>query len=266
MGLRALATTWIAVFALTVVAWASPGAEHDGWPAQLHGDPAELVFSELPPLDSVAASPLAVANITASEAVALQSAPAGTTSGKVAQPEGASKAINLAGPPAALLMLLQGVLCVVFVRGRRKWALLAVAAISLGRTGLNALPRLLVSGPNTANRAEASQPVVPDGQRLSSESHAPDFDFVALLRRLESEPPAFPGSSSLLDKIASHPEVGLDLTQAVSGSFVSFALVPQAFSFGETAPCGFVPRERKASLPLAPLPFSLFARPPPFST
>ncbi|NQT20348.1 MAG: hypothetical protein HQ592_11630 [Planctomycetes bacterium] len=269
MGLRALATTWIAVFALTVVAWASPGAEHDGWGAQsasLHGDPTELVFSELPPLDSVTASPLAMADITASGAVALPSAPADTTSGKVAQPEGASKAITLAGPPAALLMLLQGVLCVAFVRGRRKWALLAVAVISLGRTGLNALPRLLVSGPNAANRPEASQPLVPDGQRFASESRTPDFDFVGLLRRLESEPPAFAGSSSLLDNIASHPEASLDLTQAVSGSFVSSTLAPQASSFGEAPLCGFVLRERKASLPLQPLPFSLFARPPPFST
>ncbi len=269
MALRALATIWIAVFTLTVAAWASPGAEHDGWGAQfasLHGEPPELPFSEMPPLDSVVASPLALADITASDAVALPSAPAVTTSGEVAQPEGASNTIELAGPPAAVLMLLQGVLCVAFVRGRRKWALLAVAFISLGRTGLSALPRLLVSRLYTANRPEATQPVVPDGRGFTSQSRTPDFDFVGVLRQTgsdgEHQTDVRPGLPTIHQLVSQSP-VAFSSRKATADLLPAAVLPAGETSSGHQPQCGSVLAEEEPAFPRLLLAFDLFARPPP---
>ena len=269
MGLRSVATIWIAVLVLAVGAWASPAAEHDGWGAQsvsLHGEPTELVFSELPPLDSIATSPLAGADITASDVVSLPGAPAVTTSGRAAQPEESSKTIELAGPPAALFMLLQGVLCVAFVRGRRKWALLAVAVISLGRTGLHALPRLLVSGSNTANRSEVAKPVVPDGRRFASESRTPDLDFAGMLRQTGPEgghQTDVPSDLSTIHQLVSQSAVAFSSRKATAAPLPAPVLTAGETSSGHLLQCGSVLEEEDPAIPRHLLSFDLFARPPP---
>jgi len=99
---------------------------------------------------------------------------ANTDSHEAAQAAGFERVIKLAGPLAALLIVVQGILCTAIVRGRRKWVLLAVPMISVGRADLNVLPRLTDAGPRPSNRPVAAQPAINlDAQRQASEAPTP---------------------------------------------------------------------------------------------
>jgi len=52
-----------------------------------------------------------------------------------------SRPLTIPAPPATGLLILQGMLCVGLLKGRQKWAAAFVAAMALGRAGIEALPR-----------------------------------------------------------------------------------------------------------------------------
>ena len=277
MKTKTLLHTFAVVAALAVPAWAAP-AMRSGPPlldiTSPLVSPPQLFFSEASLVGNAESMALVsglyqdnidgATNKTGSSGL-------GTNVGgaEAAQPAGTAKVIRLAGPPAALLMVLQGILCIAFVRGRRKWALVAVAMISFGRAGLNALPRLFDAA-RPSNRPVATQPAVNlGGQRLASEAHTPDLDFIGLLRRMESEPFDVTIRTTSLRRIVSTltPVAVRPTEQRLTVGFsVPSALpshIPDNLAGDNDALCGFVPRENKCPFPLQPIPHSLFARPPP---
>jgi hypothetical protein len=187
------------------------------------------VFSELCTLDcSEPAAPAAGFGQggieSATNSSGLASIVGKTGNATPAEPAHEAGLMRLAAPPAALLMLLQGVLCIAIVRGRRKWAFLAVAAISLGRAGLNALPRLFDGGTSSGARTVATQPDEPEYLRLARQAY---------------------------------PSV-------IPDSFASLEPPVDTIAASLHAQCDLVPRERRSSFPTQPLLLPLFARPPPF--
>ena len=99
--------------------------------------------------------------------------------------------VKLAAPPAAWLMVVQGLVFVGFARRRRKWLLVLLAMVAIARVGVQALPRLftLKSEPARARTSAASQTITRRGeQRLASEARTTGLDYVWMLRRADAEP------------------------------------------------------------------------------
>lgn len=189
---------------------------------------------------------------------------ASTNAGHETAPTPSGSVIKLAAPPAGLLLMLQGVLCIGFFRGRRKWAALLVGLLSVGRTGLAALPRLFASPAGGKVAAPpAAQPL--QAPALGWARGAPpsaELDFIGLLRRLQAAP-ASRASGTLCF---------LDRSTAVAGS--QKLATASLFSQSATLPCVARVPESRTSVPVAcaqatglhppqdPA-FALFARPPP---
>jgi hypothetical protein len=174
---------------------------------------------------------------------------------------------RLAGPPAAALLMLQGIACIAFFRGRRKWLALLVAALALGRDGLCALPRL-VGVHRTAREPGGSPPA--DSARLVALNSAvpaqvPERDFLGLLRRLDS------GSASAGGRFQTFERVrGMEAAGAAKSGMAAYTVLLTAIV--EDSPMA-VPAALSAVVPLGSsplflppaLPFALFARPPPIA-
>ena len=101
-------------------------------------------------------------------------------------------AFPLTAPPAALLLVIQGLAFAWFVKTRRKWAVVVLIAVSIGKAGLDSLPRLW---------SQKSRAVVPSvltgrpapgglGQRIASEARTAARDYVWLLRGAAGDPSA----------------------------------------------------------------------------
>ena len=104
---------------------------------------------------------------------------------------------------------------------------------------------------------------MPDGQRLSSEAHAADLDFVGLLRRLAAEPAGVPIHKSFRSALPG-PETDSVPASSVAGLSV-FALPADIIAALREPPSGFAASQREAALPPQLPSYSLFARPPPLS-
>jgi len=113
----------------------------------------------------------------------------GSGTGREASGE-SNGAFPLTAPPAALLLVIQGLAFVSFVKTRRKWTVVVLLAVSLGKAGLESLPRLW---------SQKSRPVVPSvltgtpapgdlGQRIASEARTAARDYVWLLRGAAGQP------------------------------------------------------------------------------
>lgn len=114
---------------------------------------------------------------------------------------GLQNIVELAGPPATLLLVAQGVLFVLIKRSRRKCARLLATIMLLGWDGLQALPKLLILASKSAparTSALAHFTIQDEGQRLASEAHAIDLDYIWMLRRMGAESVPRWISSSLL--------------------------------------------------------------------
>ena len=172
-----------------------------------------------------------------------------------------TSAVKLAAPPAALLLVIQGLAFIGAVRTRRRWALIMLAALAVGKIGLQAIPRLFAAPspePTYARTAPATfGPAVDEGQRRASEAHAADLDYIWMLRRAGSEPVLSTLHSivsseraSHLEAPPSHPSTGYSLP-----SDIAQAVAPLAQ--------WFILPDKKVTLPDRPAAFALFARPPP---
>lgn len=87
--------------------------------------------------------------------------PPATGHAEAVEPPSTAQATRLGAPPAGLFLMLQGIFCVAFFRGRRKLAALLVAALAASRSGVSSLPRLLC-GPRHAT-ALPCEPKLPRG-------------------------------------------------------------------------------------------------------
>ena len=95
---------------------------------------------------------------------------------------------KLGAPPAGIFLLIQGIVCIAFFRGRRKWAAVLVAAVALGRSGLNVLPRLLaMPKPHPTRVAEAPDPREDSTDLRASPPERGEVQYLGLLRRLGAE-------------------------------------------------------------------------------
>jgi len=193
MSLRNLLTS-IALLALAAGSAAAGGVLHP----DDDGEPVSSALASLPPLFSEQLAALPGASDAMNGIAGSQAAPLAGTSAADPGDSKASSPIPLSAPPAALLLMVQGMLFIGAIRKRRQWMLAAVAVISFGRAGIQALPRLLSSSSQPAP-ARTSQPyrthVQDDGQRVASEAHTADLDYVWMLRRLGSEPTISPRAS-----------------------------------------------------------------------
>jgi len=133
--------------------------------------------------------------------------------------------VRLGGPPAALLLVLQGIACIALFRGRRKWSAVLVALLSLGRSSLCALPQLAV--PQKARDSNGAVPTQPIGP-------------AALAPRAPAQSP-----------------------ELVAGSFTQPAILSDAPAVPHDAAWVLALPEETTFLPAATIPFSLLARPPP---
>ena len=178
-----------------------------------------------------------------------------------AQSSEGSTIIKLAGPPAALILIVQGLVFMGLIRGRRKWVLLVFAMIAVGRAGLQALPRLftLESESAPARTSSASQFTQQEGQRLASEAHTASLDYVWMLRRAGSAP-LLPRSTfeQTIAKTVVIPANGM-----ATSTFAALSLPAHAPAVDRPLPVAFQPQEASPSLSRDLIPFSLFARSPP---
>jgi hypothetical protein len=173
--------------------------------------------------------------------------------------------MKLAGPPATLLLMLQGLICVGLIRGRRKWAVALLAVVALGRAGLAALPQL-IGLPKT--KAVSAPPPADTGVGLAARhslpSTSPALSYVGLLRRLDGDA-ASANPAGQIAPTNREPAAGSVLNELAAGFSLPAALpsrqacVPAAYNFA------FLPPEPRAALPLQAISFALFARPPPTS-
>jgi len=225
------------------------------------GEPASSALASLPPLFSEqlaafsAASDAMNGNINTLAASLADASSAGDSK--------ASSTIPLSAPPAAILLMVQGLLFIGAIRKRRQWIMMAVAAISLGRAGIHALPRLLTSSSQPAP-ARTAQPyrthAQDDGQRVASEAHTADLDYIWMLRRLGADPTI---SRTAIEQAISSTVVS-GRTPLATVSFVPADLPSPAFIIpGPSQPAGFVARETQVCSLKKGFLVTRFARPPP---
>jgi len=220
----------------------------------------ESLMFDLPPADAPAfGSP---GWMPQAAAAAPNDAP--TNAGHETAPTPSGSVIKLAAPPAGLLLMLQGIFCVAFFRGRRKWAALLVTAVAAARGGLTALPRVFISHESE----DARQPVAADSEQCSPRAALargaarPELEYVGLLRRLGADPasasegkarPEFVKPSPVV--VAASPAAGFSLLWPAD--LHSALVVPRPLDEGAA-----VPGEKECH-PGARLLFCLLARAPP---
>lgn len=173
-------------------------------------------------------------------------------------------ATKLGAPPAGLFLMIQGIVCIAFFRGRRKWAALLVAALAASRSGIGSLPRLL-SG------AKHAKALPCEGRRAAGVHEAqggatqtPAIDYIGLLRRLGTEGEAGAGATGVSEFVWA--PVARSAAAVVATFLPPFScdLSPALFlDEGQSFVCAIQPSE---SL-LLPDTFhpSMFARPPPLA-
>ena len=172
-----------------------------------------------------------------------------------------ASAMELAAPPAGMLLVLQGLAFLWLIRSRRRWAVAALVIISLGRTGLQALPRLLDTQSETAPaRSSAIAHLAPQlEQSLASEAHTVDLDYVWMLRQADSEPILARNSFERIAKpTTANPAKGL--CTVVSAHL---AIAPPVTEPDPALSCAYMPRESRDQFPRPSFSFRLFSRPPP---
>jgi len=112
--------------------------------------------------------------------------------------ESRSLPMTIPAPPATGLLILQGMLCVGLLKGRQKWAAAFVAAMALGRAGIEALPR----ADYIRVRRDAAAPAMPfdsaawQPQLQPSKAYYP-ADFAGLVRSLPERGTRYKSNSTL---------------------------------------------------------------------
>jgi hypothetical protein len=172
--------------------------------------------------------------------------------------------VKLAGPPATLLLMFQGLLCIGLIRSRRKWAAALLAVVTIGRAGLEALPELVgLPKAEAASAAAASEAATRLSDRPVLPSTSPGQSYAGLLRRLDGDA-ASANAASLAKLTNLKPATSTASRDLVAG----FSLLPAVTSpealLPPAAGIAFLPADGGASLPPQQVCFALFARPPPF--
>ena len=201
------------------------------------------------------------ADLSASETVALDTGPAQVAAG--GEIGSGQDPMKLAGPPTTLLLMLQGLVCVGLIRGRRKWAVALLAVVAVGRAGLGALPQL-IGLPKT--KAVSAPPPADTGIGLapchSLPAASPALSYAGLLRRLDGDA-ASASARTLLDPKNLEPAAKVTASGLAAGFHVLAALPTPEPGLPAPADIAFLPSEVRPTLPVQPLAFALFARPPP---
>jgi len=178
--------------------------------------------------------------------------------------------VMLSAPPTALLLFLQGLACIALFRGRRKWAALAVAVLSVGRSGISALPRFVAvqkaKRPASAAPAERVQRAA---SGLSVLSRSPALDFVGLLRRLDGDGGDASASSAQRRASDHHdtfaPAVSVGSAQLFAGFVAQFADLAHPVVVPGCAPSALQPFGTDPLPAIQAIPFPVLARPPPLA-
>ena len=241
----------IALATQTGAAWALP------WAGSAEAPPAHAPLYALPDATS------ADSDIFQSQDDSpWRTAPACSPSETPREPVTAQHPLKLAAPPAGILLMLQGILCIGLFRGRRKCIALLIALLSVGRTGITGIPQLS----NDATTEHSGASALQEGMHPSAQTPTEDLiraqkHIADLVRQLTSgrlDSASGERASALVQARTRDELPGLGLKSCAQ----PVALSPsQAIEFDDTGVIAATPAI--ASLSSALLVHAQFARPPP---